>query len=152
MTPTPRAWLMAYGDDPSTDWCSVGPKEPQPDDDGKTIALFDQAAIDTLQSEINRLRDDRNCEKRIRKDAEAVREDLIVKVARLNAEVASLLRGVRVKIPTDAMEQEFAHHWRSGAEAERERCASLAESWPNYRISVTSIGPQIARQIRGAKP
>ena len=85
MTPKPRAWLMAYGDDPSTDWCSVGPTEPQPDDDGKTIALFDQAAIDTLQSEIDRLRDDRNCEKRIRKDAEAAREDLIVEVARLTA-------------------------------------------------------------------
>ena len=52
MTPTPRAWLMAYGDTPSTDWCSVGPTEPQPDDDGTTIALFDQSAIDTLQAEI----------------------------------------------------------------------------------------------------
>ena len=48
MTPTPRAWLMTYpGDDPSTDWCTVGPTEPQPDDDGTTIALFDQAAIDS---------------------------------------------------------------------------------------------------------
>ena len=48
MTPTPRAWLMAYpGDDPSTDWCTMGPKEPEPDDDGVTVALFDQDAIDS---------------------------------------------------------------------------------------------------------
>ena len=46
--------------------------------------LFDQGAIGALQAEIDRLRDDRNCEKHIRKDAEAAREDLIVEVARLN--------------------------------------------------------------------
>ena len=85
MTPKPRAWMMAYGDTPSIDWCTVGPTEPQPDDDGTLIALFDQAAIDAMQAEIARLRDDRNREKRIRKDAEAAREDLIVEVARLNA-------------------------------------------------------------------
>ena len=114
--------------------------------------LYDRDVIDTLQSEIDRLRDDRNCEKRIRKDAEAAREDLIVEVARLNAEVASLLSGVRIRIPTRAMDQEIATHERRVVALERERCASLAESWPNYHISVTSIGPQIARQIRGAKP
>ena len=38
-----------------------------------------------LLAEIDRLRDDRNCEKRIRKDAEAAREELIAEVAELDA-------------------------------------------------------------------
>ena len=65
MTPTTRAWLMAYGDDPSTDWCTVGPKEPQPDDDGTTIALFDQSAIDSALAAVR---------ERLRALVEAVRD------------------------------------------------------------------------------
>jgi hypothetical protein len=34
--------------------------------------------------------------------------------------------------------------------AERERCALVAESWADYHVSVTSIGPRIAAQIRAA--
>ena len=160
MTTTPRAWLCAMvqedgsvnsmfveQDPAGLRFGDIG--EPSP---FRVTPLYGQAAIDTLQSAIDRLRDDRNCEKRIRKDAEAAREDLIVEVARLNAEVASLLSGVRIRIPTRAMDQEIATHERRVVALERERCASLAESWPNYHISVTSIGPQIARQIRGAKP
>ena len=33
--------------------------------------------------------------------------------------------------------------------AERNRCANVAESWSDYYNSVTSIGPRIARAIRG---
>ena len=47
MTPTPRAWLMAYPGDDSTDWCEHGPDEPPPEAGFMAMPLFDQAAIDS---------------------------------------------------------------------------------------------------------
>ena len=39
--------------------------------------------------------------------------------------------------------------FNAGVAAERERCALQAEAWDDYSHAVTSIGPKIARAIRG---
>lgn len=47
------------------------------------------------------------------------------KIEELEAQLASMAKGVSIKIPTDTMEQEFAAHYRRGALAERRRCIEI---------------------------
>ena len=50
------------------------------------------AERDRLRAEVERLRSDRDCEKRLRKDAEELRENAIARAARAEADAAAYLK------------------------------------------------------------
>lgn len=69
--------------------------------------------------------------------------DALVEIERLSA-------GVKIRIPTDTMEQEIAAHVRRAVTAERERCAKLCErqDWPGDSETDYLAGIEFAARIR----
>jgi len=91
------------------------------------------AERDELRSEVERLRSDRDCEKRLRKDAEEFREDAIERAMKAEAELAE-------------MHKSFAGNVHTENRVLQAELATEREKAERYRLTTLKLDAELADQ------
>ena len=93
------------------------------------------AERDELRSEVERLRSDRDCEKRLRKDAEEFREDAIERAMKAEAELAE-------------MHKSFAGNVHTENRVLQAELATEREKAERYRLTTLKLDAELADQTK----